>query len=167
MTNAVVVSTSEVLAVNTEIVNLLTVNNDNVISVADPEISIIAVAQQGPAGPRGLTGATGTGGAIQYNFAWGDASPQIVIPISVDKTIFRIDCVITQEFDGIGTTVTLGDIADHSRLIGPDQVDLAAQGIYQTNPGVKYLTPTDINIYISLAGGNSTGSGFFLIYTEN
>ena len=145
----------------------LVVNAIEIVSIPDITVEVIAVAQQGPAGPRGLPGASGTGGAIQYNFAWGDAAPQVVIPASSGKTIFRVDCVITSPFDGVGTTLTLGDTLNNRRLVDIDQVDLTTTGIYQTNPNVKYNTPTNINIYISPAGGNSTGSGFFLIYMES
>jgi hypothetical protein len=145
----------------------LVVNTTEVVTIADTSVEVVSVAQQGPAGPRGIPGPTGIGGAVQYNFAWGDASPQVVIPLSSGKTIFRVDCVISTAFDGTGSTVTLGDTLDNSRLVGVDQIDLTTPGIYQTNPNVKYGTPTDINIYITPAVGNTTGSGFFLIYAEN
>jgi len=126
---------------------------------------ILATGGQGPQGPAGRPGSAGTGSAMAHPFSWGDATPATIITVPAGKKVLKLEVVLDVAFD-VAAILTIGDAANHSRLFSVDDIDTQGIGTYQTNPGYKYINQSPVNLYITLGGGTTTGSGLILIYIE-
>lgn len=119
----------------------------------------------GTQGVQGIQGASGDGSAIAYPFSWGDATPAIITTSVIGKTVYKVELVLLTAFNA-ASSITVGDSGNNSRLFNVNNLDLSEIGTYQTNPNYTYLSSTDINLYITLGGGNTTGNGIILIYIQ-
>ena len=119
---------------------------------------------QGIQGIQGNTGASGEA-TVQYAFSWGDAVPVTMLTTSIGTLIHKIELLLLTPFD-VASTITIGDSLDNSRLFSVPNLDLSQAGTYQTNPNYTYSSATPINLYMTLGGGNSTGNGKILIYSQ-
>jgi hypothetical protein len=102
---------------------------------------------------------------IQQPFSWGDVFPILLTPILANKAVLKVDVVIINPFDAI-STLSVGDNEDTSRLLSIEDNDLMVAGSYQTNPAHVYLSNTNINLYINIGVGNTTGNGIILVYLQ-
>jgi hypothetical protein len=134
------------------------------VTLDAPTITLVS-AGLGLQGPPGITGSARTGSAITHPFSWGDATPATITPVPAGKKVLKVEVVLDVAFD-VAAILTIGDAANHSRLLGVDDVDTQGVGTYQTNPGYKYISQSPANLYITLGGGTTTGSGLILIYIE-
>ena len=133
-------------------------------NVINERVQVITV--ESPRGRTGDTGNSGTGVAIQYNFAFGDATPATIATVAAGKAVYRVECCITESFDGIGATVLVGDATVNDRLLSTEHVDLTTIGQYQSNPAHEYLAQAVVQLRIIPGANASSGAGFILIYIE-
>ena len=110
---------------------------------------------------QGLRGATGT--PHQFAFSWGDVSPNLLMTLPADKVVLKVEVIITTPFN-VSSTLSVGGIPDD--LFPSDNVDTTSAATYQSNPNKLYVASSEINLYLSVGGGTSAGSGFVLIYLQ-
>ena len=131
--------------------------SDTIVTLSAPP-TIIVSPQQGP------PGIAGTGAADKVNFAYGDASPANLLLIQPNFVLYEIHIVLLTAFNGDPSTVTIGDTGDNARLLSSSQIDLGSAGTYIVSPNYKYLSTTQVNLYISLGAGVTQGNGIILLY---
>jgi hypothetical protein len=100
---------------------------------------------------------------IEIPFSWGDASPVTIINVPAGKTVFTVQIALQTAFNGAGVVLTVGDSGDHSRLMTAGQNNPYEAAIYESNPVYLYSGLTTINLYITVDGSNTQGSGTILI----
>lgn len=109
------------------------------------------------------SGDAGVDNVIKAPFSFGDATPKLIHTIPADTLIVTATVFITTPFDSVLSTLSLGDIANNSRLLNSSQIYGDEQGEYEAKPGYKYISPTDIYLYINLGSGNTTGNGYVVL----
>ena len=133
---------------------------DFVVTVAN-EIQTITSSAQGPPGPPGASGDI----TLAIMFAWGDAQPVSLFTAGAGAVITKIEVVLLTAFDA-DATLSIGDVADHQRLLANTEIDPRSVGTYQTTPGFTVLTTTPVKLYKTLIGNVSAGNGIIFIYFE-
>ena len=93
-----------------------------------------------------------------------DASPILIGLVSKDTIIGDVILEITQDFNDIGTVITIGDISDPSRLMGSSDND--PNTIAKYTKSVDYKYSVDTNVYLYLSGTNAQGSATIRVYFE-
>lgn len=78
--------------------------------------------------------------------------------------IVHVRLVLDVPFNGSGSTLTIGDSGNNSRLMSVGQSDLSVAGTYETHPLYDYAIATTVNLYLNLGVGNSQGSGVVILY---
>lgn len=140
---------------------VVTATNDAVVEVQRVETVIVAVGAQGPAGRDGTSS-----GALEINFAYGDASPAILTTVPAGKLIYRIGLHIKQPFDGVGAALVIGDSTVNDRLMKADENDPTTVGSNETSPAYAYGSDTVVSLTIIPGAGASTGSGLISLFIE-
>jgi hypothetical protein len=95
-------------------------------------------------------------------FDFSDSSPVLIGRSQPNLTIGEVVLEIITPFDNALTTITVGDLSDLSRLLSSDSSDPNVSASYISQPNHKYVSETDI--YLSISGVNTTGSGIVRIY---
>lgn len=134
----------------------------------DNEVTrVVTLGTQGPPGAAGVQGPPGSGGgAIEINFAFGDATPATLITATAGKIVYGIGVHIRVPFDGVGAQVTVGDAGDLDRLMTAVENDLTSVGSNETNPAYAYGSNTQLLLSITPGAGASQGSGLVTIYIQ-
>jgi hypothetical protein len=94
----------------------------------------------------------------ELNFSYGDAPQEIYTAIS-NKTIYSVRVIVTSVFNGIGSSLCIGDGSDNDRLFPSSKIDLYAIGSYEVYPDYAYGVDTIVRLYITPGGGCTTGAG--------
>ena len=123
----------------------------------------IQIGLRGPAGPQGLPG---SGSTVQLNFAYGDATPVTLLTLSPGQTLFLTECIITEAFDGVGSTLSVGTDADHDQFLSALAIDSATSASYQSHQVLQAGLSTLIKLFITPGSGASRGAGFVLLHTS-
>ncbi|MEY3288016.1 MAG: hypothetical protein RLZZ419_258 [Pseudomonadota bacterium] len=116
--------------------------------------------EKGDKGDKGDPGVNANN--ISFPFAWGDATPQKIATVSAGFTVQQISIVLLTAFD-VYSILTIGDAGDESRLVSAWQLDVTEANTYEINPNIKYFVETDINLYLILGNGCSTGNGLIIV----
>lgn len=132
----------------------------NVVST-DLDFIVITSAQGAP----GIPGVPGAGTASTLTFSWGDATPALIGSALAGKTVYKVEINILVPFDTI-STLTVGDSSNNASLFPASNIDLQTVGSYETNPSLKFVSTTDINLYLSPRVGNTQGNGLILLYIQ-
>ena len=84
--------------------------------------------------------------------------------VSDGSRITLVSIEVTQAFDNIDATLTVGDSGDTDRLVTNDEIDLTSIGTYAIQPAYQYTTGSDatINAYLNI-GSATTGSAKILV----
>lgn len=130
------------------------------LTVATEEIAVDLVPAL-----RGEQGAAGDG-SIQFPFAWGDASPRSVVVAGTGKLVYCVGLHIFEAFDGVGSSLAVGDAGDPQRLMATTQNDPAATGSYETDPAHEYGAATTILLTITPGVGATAGAGLLTLFIE-
>lgn len=140
----------------------ITVTSDGLVEVVDlsPGPVDFVELQQGPPGPAGLPG---PGVAIEFPFSWGDAFPSTIDNTLIGETIFKVEVIVKTPFD-TSSSLSLGDTLDNESVVPAEAIDLSTVGTYQYTPGLYFPVGKQINVYLTLGVGNSTGDGLILFY---
>ena len=144
------------------------------INITEEVTSILEVGTQGPMGPRGPRGVDGVsiqgpmgpmgpvGGNIMIPFSYGDATPKKIYTAN-NELILRCSIWLITNFDGLNVHLSVGDDVDNNRLLPSSGVYPNEVGEYASSPAYKYTLETDLNLYITLGSGNSTGNGYIVL----
>lgn len=133
-------------------------NNEQVM-LESSALEIVELSRQGLPGP---TGPPGTG-AFAYDFSWGDATPALIITAPALATIIKTEVVLLTPFNA-AALLSVGDSADHESLFAANSIDLSLAGTWQSNISKVCAGSTAINLYLTLIGNVSAGSGLIFIY---
>lgn len=116
--------------------------------------------EKGDKGDKGDPGVNAND--ITFLFGFGDATPQKITTVAAGFTVQQIRIVLLTAFD-VYSVLTLGDVNDHSRLVSTWQLDVTEANTYEINPNIKYAVETDINYYLVLGNGCTTGNGLIIV----
>lgn len=128
-----------------------------VIRNVDLEVVTLAVP-----GPKGADGS----GIITVPFEWNSIT---ILPLTVavaDKAVLRVEVCMVEAFNGVSPSISVGDSADHERLMPAIDVDPSQLATFSVHPGHRYPSNTQVNIYINSGSGPSAGSGVASIVME-
>lgn len=141
---------------------LMALEDGTELVVREEIVEVIEVAAQGPAGPPGASGA----GSIEIAFAFGDATPKVLLTAPANKTVYGAGLHIHTAFNGTGAALSIGDAGDPARLMAatanaPDQV-----ASYLTSPNHRYGVPTALILTITPGGGATQGAGIVSLQVQ-
>jgi hypothetical protein len=138
----------------TPIFETLTVEETGqVLVVVEEQVEIVSVGVMGP------PGATGAGAVEINNFAWGDATPALLLTVAANKRVYRVRLIIETPFNGTGAQLQVGSTADPDELMGITENDPGSEGTYETYPDKRYLAITPLYLTITPGAGASAGAG--------
>lgn len=113
------------------------------------------LAQEGNAGAPG--------GVNVVNFAFGDATPTVIMSANANSLVAEIQLYFLTPFDGVGAAVSVGDAIDPERFMQRSENDPATVATFCTFPTLKLAVNTDILLYITPGAGAGSGSGFAVV----
>jgi hypothetical protein len=128
------------------------------------EPQTIAVVTMGEQGPPGAPGAGS--GAIEINFAYGDATPSQLVVAPAGKLIYSVAIHIRQSFDGTDAALTIGDAANPDQLMAAIENAPALVGSNTTSPAFAYDVDTQLLLSITPGAGASQGAGLVTLIIE-
>ena len=142
-----------------------------VVNVSNPRVAVtteqvtrtIELGIPGPAGPQGVPGPTGAGVLAPIDFAFGDASPAIVLTLSEDTEFVLVSLQIEEVFNGAGAAIQLGVVGQPGLLMDAWQNDPGAAEVFETSPRVELALGTQLLLTINPGAGASTGRGQFIL----
>lgn len=121
----------------------------------------------------GQADVTVAGGGALYNqwkaavnFSFSDVSPINLYLAQLGERVVTIQIVVTEVFDGINPSLSVGDIGDTSRLMTAQQCDLTQLGEDESNPGYQYAVNTQTIITLNPGAGATQGRATALIQIE-
>lgn len=103
----------------------------------------------------------------ELEFAYGDATPELIGTAFAGKTIISVQLLVTQAFDGTSPSLTIGDAGNNSRLMASSDNDPATVGQYETHPVYAYGSDTAVKLYITPGAGATQGRGLVVITYES
>lgn len=124
----------------------------------------LKVASPGPQGQRGLPGVSGDGAYPAFGFAFGDASPAVVLVLgNDDQEITSVSLQVEEAFDGVGAAIALGVAGQPSLLMTAGDNDPGTEATYEVNPRIELAGGTQLVLTITPGSGASQGRGQFVI----
>lgn len=129
------------------------------VSVAEPAQVNITVAVQGAPGTDGS-------GMVSIPFQYGNATPKSLVVALAGKTVYSVALYITESFDGVGASLSVGDAGSAGRLMLTTENDPLSVGGYITNPSYSYGADTQLLLTINQGAGPSQGAGVVLLQIE-
>lgn len=144
------------------------VTNANVRVETTRVLEIVTAGPQGARGEQGEDGANGANGDGQYptvSFAFGDASPSIVMTVNPASAaeVALVQVEIEEAFDGVGAQIAFGTVADPDCLMRVDQNDPAAEAVFETSPRVRLAGGEQLQLTITPGAGASQGRGKIIL----
>ncbi|MBZ0158377.1 MAG: hypothetical protein K8I29_19440 [Alphaproteobacteria bacterium] len=129
------------------------------VSVSEPAQVNITVAVQGAPGTDG-------NGMVSIPFRYGDATPKDLVVALAGKVVYSVALYITESFDGVGASLSVGDAGNAGRLMQTTENDPLSVGGYITNPSLSYGADTQLLLTINQGAGASQGAGVVLLQIE-
>ena len=128
----------------------------------------VGVADVTPRGVDGADGAAGANGDGQYpviEFAFGDASPAIVLTLNPASAaeVALVQLEIEEAFDGAGASIAVGTVADPDGLMRADQNLPGEVAVLETSPRVRLPAGEGVQLTITPGAGASQGRGKLII----
>lgn len=116
---------------------------------------------QGRAGRDGNDGLGST-----YRFEFNSITILPLVRIEAGRAVRAVEVCILTPFDGAGASLSVGDDAQHDRLMSASEIDPAVKATFGTFPGYAYTELTLLNLYIAPGSGATAGSGIVVLYLE-
>lgn len=138
---------------------VVTVEDRHVLVRDAEDTRVVFGGEQGPAGPVGPPGPAG----IEFNFAFGDATPATVVTALAGKMVYGVQLHIKVPFDGAGAALVVGDAAQANRLMAAAENDVTTVGSNTTAPAYVYTANTPILLGITPGAGATQGSGVLVL----
>jgi hypothetical protein len=111
-------------------------------------------------------GTTGSGtyrdNIIEMEFGYLTTSPLEVFRIMPSERVVMCRVEVFTPFNGSHPTVTVGDDADQSRLMGVGDSRIKKQAIFEVAPDIEYTTLDTIKLYLD-SSSSTTGSGVVIL----
>lgn len=126
--------------------------------VKEQTVQVVTVGFQGPAGGGGGVDTT----PVPVNFAFGDASPRVILPGLAGKIVLAVNINIATPFNGAGASLSVGTLASPELLVAPTQLDLSVATEFEIDPNVSFPTATDIYLTLSPGAGATQGAGWLV-----
>ena len=144
------------------------VTSANVTQETTRTLEIVTAGPQGPRGDDGADGAAGANGDGQYpviEFAFGDASPAIVLTLNPASAaeVALVQLEIEEAFDGAGASIAVGTVADPDGLMRADQNLPGEVAVFETSPRVRLPAGEGVQLTITPGAGASQGRGKLII----
>ena len=92
-------------------------------------------------------------------FAWGDASPRLIVRVPAGQLVLTADLTVLVPFDGVGSQLAIGTAADPDALLSPEACLPDQAGSYAVTPNLGFPAATDILLTITPGDLASQGSG--------
>ena len=127
--------------------------SSDVVRVVEDVTSIVREAVQGPPGP------SSSGTLSIANFAWGDATPALLVTITGGKRVYRVRLFIETVFNGANASLAVGTAGNPEELMGTNGNSPYAVSGYENYPDKRYLTTTQLLLTIVSGAGASAGAG--------
>ena len=119
---------------------------------------------------QGLKEATSIGdstfdvGGFVTTINFDDILPFVLGISNTALSISEVSVEVVVPFDDIATTISIGDDADHSRMMGITTNDPTTIGKYTDDCDYKYSNNTDIKVYVN--GVNTQGQIIVRLYLD-
>lgn len=120
--------------------------------VTGAEIEVITAEVQGPPGVDG-------GQHVTYAFSYNSIT---IVPLKLigrNLAILRVEMCLTEAFDATSPSLSIGDSANHERLMARSHNDPSQAATFATYPGVSYDEDTQLNLYITPGSAGTRGAG--------
>lgn len=124
------------------------------VSVVEEVVQVV-IPGVGVQGPRGLPG----DGYQFFDFAYGDAQPAVLFTALAGSRVVQCEIAITQSFDGIGASLSIGDTGDNERLMAASDNLPSMVTIFEVTPNFEVVSDTVFRLYITPGAGATTGRG--------
>lgn len=105
----------------------------------------------------------GGAGRIKVEFAFGDATPKAITTLPANTTVLTSQIIITEVFNGVGSSLQLGDNSVTNRFLDIPSAGLQDLFEFETNSTHTYTSETDVILTIAPGTGASTGKGLIII----
>ena len=80
----------------------------------------------------------------------------VIYTVSGGSRVTFVTVTVTEQFNGLNPTFSVGDADDNARLMTEDQNDLTSLGAYSTTPSYIYSGSQDVDITFTFDAANST-----------
>lgn len=147
------------ILVDSPVNQIVEIDKDAFIVESSPEINVVTV---GEAGQPGLNGS----GALEFPFAYGDATPAAVTTATAGKMVYGVQVNIKTPFDGTGAALVVGDAGQANRLMAATENDPFNVGNNITNPAHAYAAGTGILLGITPGAGATQGAGLLVLHIQ-
>ena len=124
-----------------------------------PAPAVIRETGVGPQGPQGPPGSQ----ALEVNFAWGDATPAVLVDVEAGQTVYSVTLVIFQPFNGIGAALSVGVAGNPEFFMAANECDPKTAGAYCVTPGYRFSAAGTLKLFIAPGAGASQGNGAAVI----
>jgi hypothetical protein len=132
------------------------------IIVSSPQVKIVTAGRVGATGPQGDQGPAGTP-RLEIPFSFGDATPAELFIAEAGKLVQRITLFIETAFDGSNPVLTVGDVDESERLMAAFENNPSEAAAYQVTPNLRYVSDTQVLLFITPGLGASQGSGLVVV----
>lgn len=103
---------------------------------------------------------------LVLDFAYGDATPEVIGTVPANSTVLSVLISIETAFDGSGAALSVGTLASPSSLMSASQNAPSTVAQYEVFPGVSYGTDTALYLTITPGGGATAGHGQVVVDYE-
>jgi len=160
---------SSQITVQADVINVVTIHDDQQVVVEDTSIQTISVGEQGPTGAQGPIGLTGPAGgaAVEMSFSYGDATPATIATAVAGKLVYGVGVHIKVPFDGVGAALRVGDAGQLDRLMAATENDPTQVGSSTTAPAYAYGVNTAVLLSVTPGAGATQGSGIIVLYIQS
>lgn len=141
---------------------VVVVEDKHVVVRDEVERTVVFAGEQGTPGPAGPPGPAGAA-SIEFNFAFGDATPATVVTALAGKMIYGVQLHIKTPFNGTGAALVVGDAAVSNRLMAAAENDVLTVGSNTTAPSYAYAVNTPILLGITPGAGATQGAGVLVL----
>lgn len=123
------------------------------------DLEVIEAGTQGPPGPQGPSGTT----TPPIFFAYGDVASRLVVQVPRPTLALCVNLIVTEAFNGVGATVSVGTAAQAESLVpaNKSQLDIATE--FESDPNVVLGSGDDIYLYLTPGAGATHGAGYLVI----
>ena len=100
---------------------------------------------------------------FELPFAWGDASPRLVVRTLPGQTVSGVDLTILVPFDGTGSRLAVGTVDQPEALLGFEDCLPSEAATYSVAPNRSFPVSTDLLLTIVPGAQASQGSGVVIV----
>jgi hypothetical protein len=99
-----------------------------------------------------------------FSLDFGDVNQSLIKTVS--GLITKVKVAVTQSFNGIGASITIGSLANPTLLFQSNQIDMSQATEFENPQSVFISTATDIYVFYTTGTGASQGKLYILLETN-